>query len=101
MPATSIDLQSDTTVDRNSLATELLTSLDEWLTIAQSDSRQIIDTWSGLSRQLGHRITVEYNQKQFSGNCIGVDPARGLILQLDDSGVRMFDAAHTTIIKHL
>ena len=101
MPATSIDIQSDTTVDRNSLATELLTSLDEWLTIAQSDSRQIINTWSGLSSQLGHHVIVEYNQQQFSGNCIGVDPARGLILKLDDGGVRMFDAAHTTIVKHL
>jgi len=101
MPATSIDIQSNTTMDRNLLAAELLASLDEWLTVAQDDSRQIIDTWSGLSSQLGHRVTVEYNQQQFCGNCIGVDPAQGLILQLDDGGVRMFDAAHTTIIKHL
>jgi biotin-(acetyl-CoA carboxylase) ligase len=101
MPPTSIDIQSDTTVDRNSLAAHLLTSLNEWLTIAQNDNEQIIDTWSGLSSQLGHHVAVEYNQQQFSGNCIGVDPVRGLILQLDDGGVRMFDAAHTTIVKHL
>jgi BirA family biotin operon repressor/biotin-[acetyl-CoA-carboxylase] ligase len=101
MPATSIDIQSNTTMDRNLLAAELLASLDEWLTVAQDDSRQIIDTWSGLSSQLGHRVTVQYNQQPFTGNCIGVDPAQGLILQLDDGGVRMFDAAHTTIIKHL
>jgi len=101
MPATSIDIQSNTTMDRNLLAAELLASLDEWLTVAQDDSRQIIDTWSRLSSQLGHRVTVEYNQQQFCGNCIGVDPAQGLILQLDDGGVRMFDAAHTTIVKHL
>lgn len=101
MPATSIDIQSKTTVNRNSLATELLTSLNEWLKIAQNNSTQIINTWSRLSSQLGHRIILEYNQKQFSGNCIGVDPARGLILKLEDGGVRMFDAAHTTIVKHL
>jgi len=101
MPATSINILSDTTVDRNSLAAELLTSLDEWLTIAQTDSHRIIDAWSGLSSQLGHHIIVEYNQQQFSGNCVGVDPAKGLILKLDDGGVRMFDAAHTTIVKHL
>ena len=101
MPPTSIDIQSNTTVDRNSLAARLLTSLDEWLTIAQNDNEQITDTWSRLSSQLGHRVTVQYNQHPFSGNCIGVDPARGLILQLDDGGVRMFDAAHTTIVKHL
>ncbi len=101
MPATSIDVQSGTTIDRNSLAAHLLASLDEWLTIAKTDSDRITDTWSGLSNQLGHHVIAEYNQQQFSGNCIGVDPARGLILQLDDGGVRMFDAAHTTIIKHL
>jgi len=101
MPPTSIDIESNTIVDRNLLATELLASFDEWLTIAQAGSPKIIDTWSRLNSQLGHRVTVEYDQKRFSGNCIGVDPANGLILQLDDGGVRMFDAAHTTIIKHL
>jgi BirA family biotin operon repressor/biotin-[acetyl-CoA-carboxylase] ligase len=100
MPAASIDIQSNATVNRNLLAAELLVSLDEWLTTAQTDSEMLIDTWSGMSSQLGHHVTVEYNRQQFNGNCIGVDPARGLILQLDDGGVRMFDAAHTTIIKH-
>jgi len=28
-----------------------------------------------------------------------VDPEKGLILQLDRGGIRMFDAAHTHIIK--
>ena len=101
MSATSIDIESNTTLDRNLLAQSLLTAFDEWLTIAQTHSGKIIDTWSELSSQLGHRVTVQCDQKRFSGNCIGVDPARGLIVQLDDGGVRMFDAAHTTIIKHL
>ena len=101
MPPTSIDVESNATVDRNLLATELLASFDQWLTVAQESSQKIIDTWGRLSSQLGHWVTVGYNQKRFSGNCIGVDPAKGLILQLDDGGVRMFDAAHTTIVKHL
>jgi hypothetical protein len=42
---------------------------------------------------------LKYNQQKFSGNCIGVDPLEGLILQLDTGARRMFDAAHTTIIK--
>jgi len=39
------------------------------------------------------------NRMRFGGNCIGVDPEKGLILQLDQGGVRMFDAAHTHIVK--
>jgi hypothetical protein len=42
---------------------------------------------------------VSYNGRKFSGNCIGVDPEKGLIVQLDRGGVRMFDAAHATIAK--
>ena len=51
-----------------------------------------------MSSQLGHRVVLEYNRKKFAGNCIGVDPTDGLILQLEGGGVRMFDAAHTTIV---
>ncbi|MHC4283295.1 MAG: hypothetical protein ACYSWZ_10045 [Planctomycetota bacterium] len=40
-----------------------------------------------------------YNGREFTGNCIGIDPEKGLILQLDTGGVRMFDAAHTAIAK--
>ncbi|MHC5060469.1 MAG: biotin--[acetyl-CoA-carboxylase] ligase [Planctomycetota bacterium] len=101
MPATSIDIQSKATADRNSLAANLLASFDEWLTVAKIDSDRITDTWCRLSSQIGHHVIVEYNRQRFGGNCIGVDPVRGLILQLDDGGVRMFDAAHTTIVKHL
>ena len=56
-------------------------------------------TLGRLSTQLGQRVTLAYRQKQFTGNCIGVDPEKGLILQLDRGGVRIFDAAHTHIVK--
>jgi len=42
---------------------------------------------------------LSLNGKRFTGNCIGVDPEKGLIPQLDRGGVRMFDAAHTTVVK--
>ena len=100
-PATSIDLQGKDTVDRNRLTTKLLLSLDRWIEKLTKDSQPIIERWQQLSSQLGHRITVEYNNRQFTGNCIGIDPAAGLILQLDKGGVRMFDAAHTTVIEHI
>jgi len=101
MPATSVDIASGTFNDRNRLAAGLLRSFDQWLEIAKNNPKEIVDRWTSLSTQLGSHITVEYNQQRFSGNCIGVDPAKGLTLQLDGGGVRMFDAAHTTIVKHL
>lgn len=100
-PATSIDIEADTITDRNSLARELLTQIDRRLIIAEENSEQIINQWRQFSSQIGHFVTLRYNQRQFSGNCIGVDPAKGLILQLSSGGVRMFDAAHTTIVKQV
>ncbi|MBN1457522.1 MAG: biotin--[acetyl-CoA-carboxylase] ligase [Sedimentisphaerales bacterium] len=101
MPGTSIYIESRKEINRNILARTLLTKLDEWIGIGQSNGDKIIEKWRQLSSQLGHRITLEYNHQRFTGNCIGVDPAEGLILQLENGGVRIFEAAHTSILRHL
>ena len=99
MPATSIDIETGNCVDRNELAAALLKQSERWLLIAETKKKQLVQRWQQLSSQLGHRVELKYNQQKFSGNCIGVDPLKGLILQLDSGARRMFDAAHTTIIK--
>jgi biotin-(acetyl-CoA carboxylase) ligase len=73
--------------------------MEHWLEVAAQTSEKVIDQWRYLSVQLGHRVKLIYNSREFSGNCIGIDPEKGLILQLDTGGVRMFDAAHTAIVK--
>jgi BirA family biotin operon repressor/biotin-[acetyl-CoA-carboxylase] ligase len=97
--ATSIDIETNSVTDRVSLAKRLLASLDHWLELAAHGGAEVIDQWRNLSIQLGHRVKLIYNGRQFAGNCVGVDPERGLILQLDTGGIRMFDAAHSTISK--
>jgi len=97
--ATSLDLVSGAQCHRATVARRVLTSLDHWLRVAERDSKQVTETWSRLSTQVGQRVTLSCNRKRFTGNCIGVDPEKGLILQLDRGGVRMFDAAHTHIVK--
>jgi len=97
--ATSLDLAGGARCRRVTVARRVLTSLDHWLDVAERDSMQVTETWSRLSTQLSQRVTLTYNRHRFTGNCIGVDPEKGLILQLDRGGVRMFDAAHTHIVK--
>lgn len=97
--ATSLDMIGKTRCQRATVAKRVLTSLDHWLRVAERNKRQVIETWSRLSTQLGKRVALSYDGKRFTGNCIGVDPESGLILQLDRGGIRMFDAAHTHIIK--
>ncbi len=99
MPATSIDMESGKVTARNLLARELLICLDEWIVAAKDAPDTIIESWQQLSCQLGSRLTVQCDQQLFSGNCIGIDPTKGLIMQLDSGTVRMFDAAHTTVVK--
>ncbi|MBN2182179.1 MAG: biotin--[acetyl-CoA-carboxylase] ligase [Sedimentisphaerales bacterium] len=97
--ATSIDIENSSVVDRIALAKRLLVSTDHWLEKARQSKQKVIDRWSSLSILLGHRVTLLYNGKKFAGNCTGIDPEKGLILHLDSGGVRMFDAAHTSIAK--
>ena len=97
--ATSLCIESNELCDRDMLAAYSLDSISKWLNRSKTKAESVVEKWRSLSSQLGHRITVESNNKRFSGQCINVDPARGLVLQLDRGGVRMFDAAHTTIVK--
>lgn len=97
--ATSIDIETKSATDRISLARRLLISIDYWLDLAAGNDEKLIAEWRSLSVQLGHRVKLSYNGRQFTGNCIGVDPEKGLILQLDRGGIRMFDAAHSTIVR--
>lgn len=95
--ATSIDAESHSISDRILLAKRLLVSLDHWLEVAANNGDKIIGRWRELSIQLGHRVTLLFNGNKFTGHCVGIDPEKGLVLQLDTGGVRMFDAAHSAI----
>ncbi|MBA7660105.1 Bifunctional ligase/repressor BirA [subsurface metagenome] len=97
--ATSIDIESCSIADRVSLAKRVLTSLDHWLEVAERNRKKVTDQWRKLSIQLNHRVALIFNGTKFAGNCIGIDPQKGLILQLDTGGLRFFPAAHTTIVK--
>ena len=98
-PATSLDIETGSTVDRNTLAGDLLNTLDRWLNVMRTDTDSVIAGWTAAASLLGHHVVLEHNRRRFAGNCTGIDPARGMILQLDTGGVRAFPAAQTTILK--
>ncbi len=98
-PATSLDIETGSAVDRNRLACNLLNTLDRWLNIMQTDTDSVIAGWKAAASLLGHHVLLEFNRRRFAGNCLGIDPVRGMVLQLDSGGVRAFPAAQTTILK--
>jgi BirA family biotin operon repressor/biotin-[acetyl-CoA-carboxylase] ligase len=103
IPATSLAIQTGKTIDRTELVCVLLDKLEYWLEQIRASEvgpeNPVIQRWLQLSGMLGRHITVECDGRQYSGFCRGVDPVDGLILQLDNSLVRMFHAAQTSIIK--
>ncbi len=104
IPATSLAIETRQDIDRTELVCILLEKLDHWLGqtsvgVAGPTDNPVIGRWLQLSGMLGRHITVECDGRQYSGFCRGVDPVDGLILQLDNSLVRMFHAAQTSIIQ--
>jgi biotin-(acetyl-CoA carboxylase) ligase len=69
------------------------------LQAANGGSKKVTDRWRKLSIKLGHRVTLVFNGGEFAGNCIGIHPQNGLVVQLETGGVKMFDAAHTSTAK--
>lgn len=105
MPATSVRMETGKSIDRTRLACELMAAFENWLAKAEGVNQRrpgdnpVIRRWTQLSSLLGRHITVECNNEQFSGFCRGMDPAEGLIVQLDSGIVRAFAAAHTSIVR--
>ncbi len=112
IPATSLATETGHAVDRTELVCVLLDKLDHWIekigvgtahptegVAAHPVGNPVIERWLQLSGMLGRHITVECDGIRYSGFCRGVDPVDGLILQLDNSLVRMFAAAQTSIIE--
>ena len=97
--ATSIDIQIGDVCDRNKIVAELLTNLELYLTVASDNPAGIIEKWQSRNMLLGKKITVEHNGEKFTGNCMGIEPTKGLIIQLECGGIRTFDAAFTTVVK--
>jgi BirA family biotin operon repressor/biotin-[acetyl-CoA-carboxylase] ligase len=97
--ATSIDIETKTNCDRISLAKRLLVSLDEWLGQAAKDGAAVLDRWYELNTQLGRRVKLRYSRHSFTGRVLGIDPQEGLIVQLERGGIRMFPAAHTSLVR--
>jgi BirA family biotin operon repressor/biotin-[acetyl-CoA-carboxylase] ligase len=97
--ATSIDIEIGTVCDRNRIAKRLLVNLDHFFAAARENPDEILEKWRGRSMLLGRRVIVEHNGRQWTGNCIGIEPVEGLIIQLQRGGIKMFNAASTTIIE--
>ena len=97
--ATSIDIETASHCDRITLAKRLLINLDEWLINARREPRLVIDKWLEMNTQLHSRVTLTCDNRIYNGIVLGIDPQKGLILQLENGPVRIFSATQTSLVR--
>jgi BirA family transcriptional regulator, biotin operon repressor / biotin---[acetyl-CoA-carboxylase] ligase len=98
-PATSLAIKLGRKPSRNKLLRTLFERLEYWTDTAAHNSEKLLDNWKHHNRQIGSRIELESDGKLYSGTCVGIDPAEGLIVHLDRGPVKIFPASQTTIQK--
>ncbi|MGH2270191.1 biotin--[acetyl-CoA-carboxylase] ligase [Anaerohalosphaeraceae bacterium U12dextr] len=99
LSATSLDIETGHSIDRNRLIRCLLEQLEAWITAAETNPDSLLQHWCKYNRQIGTRIELESDGRLYRGTCIGIDPTEGLIVQLEDGPIRVFSAAHSSILK--
>lgn len=98
--ATSLDLECDIPIEREQVLASVLNALDARLAHAGTwDADTICNEWRSLAAGLGGRCLVQENGDVVSGNLIDIDPTAAIIVQLDEGGRRLFNAANTTVLS--
>ncbi len=99
-PAVSLAIKLGRKPSRNKLLRCLLERLEHWIDIAAQHPEKLLNAWKRHNRQIGSHIELESDGRQYSGTCVGIDPAEGLIVHLDRGPVKIFPASQTTVIKN-
>ncbi|MCP4247805.1 MAG: biotin--[acetyl-CoA-carboxylase] ligase [bacterium] len=97
--ATSLELLSAGPVDRQAVARALLVEIDRWCGgLEEVGTERLRRAWLQRAAPLGQRIRLVHAGRQYSGHVIDLDPTAALVVQLDEGGRRLFDAAQTTLL---
>lgn len=97
--AVSLRQLTDEPIDRLELGQQLLRRLDLWLwNIENNQTDQLHEEFVRRCDDLGRRISLEFDGRCYTGRVVDVSIEQGLILQLDDGKVHIFDPAITTVI---
>lgn len=99
VPAVSLREMAGHIIDRHSLARSILKHLDEWLEICLADGRQQVrEKYLELSDLLGKSVNISCDSRQYCGRVVDLDPFKGILVQLDRGGVRLFTPASTSLV---
>ncbi len=96
--AASLDMVSPNPISRFDLAVDLLGRLDAWFASRPLPGAEVVRAkWQDLAEPPGMRVCLIHAGRRYYGTTIELDPAGGLLVQLDSGGRRIFPASTTTL----
>lgn len=99
--ATSLELQSPHPIDRTEVLIQILTRIDAALTTDRAwQADEVCRRWKQHALPIGGRVELTFEDRQFSGHVIDIDPTAALVVQLDRGGRRHFPASATSMLKY-
>jgi BirA family biotin operon repressor/biotin-[acetyl-CoA-carboxylase] ligase len=96
--ATSLEILSRHPIDRSRVLVAMLEALDRILTTSAA-AEEVCTAWRRRAVGLGGRVQLCHDGRTFSGNLLDVDPSAAILVQLDEGGRRLFDAARTHLLE--
>lgn len=85
-------------VDRVELVQAILRQMDDWIEqVTAGKGDKLHDAWVARCNDVGRRIAIRSDGEQFAGRVIDISVEKGLLVQLDGGGVKMFDGASSTV----
>ncbi len=97
--AVSLQMLTKHPICRSHIAAGLLNTLEQTLIDAKNNPQKIINLCKTQSALLNQRITLEYENQAYTGQCIDIDPLHGLVLVLDRGPLKAFEAYKTHNIQ--
>ncbi len=96
--STSLEMASHGPVDRAGVARALLERLDCWLGRSEPVAEELHAAWQHFAEPLGEYVRLRSAGREYSGRTVSVDPAGGLIVQVDEGGQAWFDPMQTKLL---
>jgi BirA family transcriptional regulator, biotin operon repressor / biotin---[acetyl-CoA-carboxylase] ligase len=99
-PVTSLAIEKEMFIDRARLARALLQNLDSWYLILKEERYEyIVEKWQELCANVGQKMIIRENGREYSGNLLEITDSGELMLLLDSGRKKTFKIEHT-IVKH-
>jgi len=96
--ATSLEIESGRSLNRNDLIVAFLEDLDSHLSLLENgDFKRAVDLWMENCEMFGKEINISQGGSTFRGKALGLDEQGNLLLELDGGKLMSFDSGEATL----